>query len=224
MYYSNINDVELQEFHDTVHVDRVVPKSKILSHTNYNQNTSICADSELFKNETIISDELYRSCPLIYADELLSTDADKILENKVVLWTPSDNGQIVFSSDNLEGLNDIIFTFRRVTPPQQSAYQILALYFYEKMTKGTNNHLSIRYSFEDLSDDGDGIIFVEPMTEDYGYGEFSDGYCSFEDVNITNSISFPLKSDKHFVLQVPVDAVVTVEVKYKNNCNVLKLC
>lgn len=78
MYFSNISNVELQQFHNF--------KMK-----NFNISLTEMLNSNLFKVETIINDTLYRVFPLFYTDNVKSSNADdKILDNRCIIAIKKD--------------------------------------------------------------------------------------------------------------------------------------
>ncbi|MBO6275067.1 MAG: carboxypeptidase regulatory-like domain-containing protein, partial [Methanobrevibacter sp.] len=78
MYFSNISNVELQQFHNF--------KMK-----NFNISLTEMLNSNLFKVETIINDTLYRVFPLFYTDNVKSSNSDdKILDNRCIIAIKKD--------------------------------------------------------------------------------------------------------------------------------------
>ena len=78
MYFSNIANEELQNFHGIVNVDFSMSLTDILT-------------SNLFKVETVIPDNIYRVYPLFYCKEVISSNAnDKILGTRCLILHKSD--------------------------------------------------------------------------------------------------------------------------------------
>ena len=78
MYFSNIANEEIQNFHRIVTVDFSMSLTDILT-------------SNLFKVETVIPDNIYRVYPLFYCKEVISSNAnDKILNTRCLILHKTD--------------------------------------------------------------------------------------------------------------------------------------
>ena len=79
MYFSNIANEEIQNFHGIVNVDFSMSLTDILT-------------SNLFKVETIIIDSIYRVYPLFYCKEVISSNTnDKILDTRCLILHKSEH-------------------------------------------------------------------------------------------------------------------------------------
>ena len=86
MYFTNINDEELNQFHDKVHNNFSMPLVEVLS-------------SSLFKIETIIQNNIYKIYPLFYCDEIASSNPiDQIIEDKCVICTKNTDTRLYFKT------------------------------------------------------------------------------------------------------------------------------
>ena len=86
MYFSNISDDELVQFHDTVHSNLLMPLTNVLT-------------SNKFKIETILANKLYKIYPLFYCEEIISSNSnDKIFENKCIIATKEADTLLTFKS------------------------------------------------------------------------------------------------------------------------------
>ena len=73
MYFSNINNPELKQFH------KVIPY-------NFNMSLTDALSSDLFYIETVIPNSIYRIYLLFYCDKITSSNVnDVILENKCII-------------------------------------------------------------------------------------------------------------------------------------------
>ena len=102
MYFSNITNEELQYFHGLKVPNFTIKLSDVL------HKTSNVFDNKLFKVEEIITDKLYRICPLFYTTHIYSTNSkDKILDDKLIIANKnSDTTYLTFISNEEEDVQD----------------------------------------------------------------------------------------------------------------------
>ena len=87
MYFGNIADSELKQYHETVK-------------NNFSMSLSNVLSSDLFKIETIITDTIYKIYPLFYCDTITSTNKnDKILDNKCIICEKDTSTRLYFNTD-----------------------------------------------------------------------------------------------------------------------------
>ena len=88
MYFSNISDAELSQYHNQVY-------------DNFSMALVTVLTSPLFKIETIVSNSIYKIYPLFYCKEISSSNnEDKIIENKCIICTKDTNTRLYFKTDN----------------------------------------------------------------------------------------------------------------------------
>lgn len=88
MYFSNISDTELTQYHKTVN-------------NNFQMTLTNVLTSSLFKIETIIADTIYKIYPLFYCKEITSNNEDdRIMENKCVICTKQLDTILSFKTEN----------------------------------------------------------------------------------------------------------------------------
>ena len=86
MYFGNISDTELAQYHNTIKNEVEMSLTQVLS-------------SSLFKIETIISNEIYKIYPLFYCDNIKSTNPnDRIVENRLIICEKEDNTILKFEA------------------------------------------------------------------------------------------------------------------------------
>lgn len=86
MYFSNISDTELSQYHNEIKNDVEMSLTQVLS-------------SSLFKIETIIADKIYKIYPLFYCDNIESTNPnDKIVENRLIICEKEANTILKFET------------------------------------------------------------------------------------------------------------------------------
>ena len=86
MYFGNISDSELSQFHNQVLNNFSMPLVDVLA-------------SSLFKIETIISDSIYKIYPLFYCEEISSSNAeDRIIENKCIICEKNTDTRLYFNT------------------------------------------------------------------------------------------------------------------------------
>ena len=84
MYFKNIQNNELQEFHKTIK-------------NNFKEKLTNILDSELFLVETIINEKIYRVFPLFYCDIITSNNEnDQILGNRCIICEYNTNTVLNF--------------------------------------------------------------------------------------------------------------------------------
>ena len=87
MYFGNIADSELKQYHETVK-------------NNFSMSLSNILSSDLFKIETIITDTIYKIYPLFYCDTITSTNKnDKILDNKCIICEKDTSTRLYFNTE-----------------------------------------------------------------------------------------------------------------------------
>ena len=86
MYFGNISDSELSQYHNEVNNSFDMPLIDVLT-------------SNLFKIETIISNSIYKVYPLFYCEEIISNNSnDYVLENKCIVCEKKDTTFLTFKS------------------------------------------------------------------------------------------------------------------------------
>ena len=86
MYFGNISDSELSQYHNEVNNNFDMPLIDILT-------------SNLFKIETIITNKIYKVYPLFYCEKLASSNPnDYLLDNKCIVCEKKDTTFITFES------------------------------------------------------------------------------------------------------------------------------
>ena len=89
MYFGNIASDELKQFHHTIKNNFSMVLSDVFSQTN------------LFKIEEIVADNLYKIYPLFYCDTITSTNPnDEILDNKCIVCTKDNNTRLYFNNND----------------------------------------------------------------------------------------------------------------------------
>lgn len=89
MYFTNVSDTELSQFHETVT-------------NNFEMLLTSVLTSNLFKVETIMSNEIYKIFPLFYCEEIISSNPDdKILDNKCAICAKKDNTVLEFKTKHI---------------------------------------------------------------------------------------------------------------------------
>lgn len=87
MYFTDINDAELSQYHNKVYNNFSMPLVRVLS-------------SPLFKIEIIIPNSIYKIYPLFYCEEISSSnDDDKIIENKCVICVKNTDTRLYFKTE-----------------------------------------------------------------------------------------------------------------------------
>ena len=96
MYYSDISSDELRIFHKMQGVDFSISLTDLLN-------------SDLFKVETIIENELYRVYPLFYCDNITSSNPDdKILDTRCLILLKNEHETFLSFRTNKDNPNNII--------------------------------------------------------------------------------------------------------------------
>ena len=87
MYFGNISDRELSQYHNKVY-------------TNFSMGLTNVLSSPLFKIEEIVPNNIYKIYPLFYCENISSTNsADKIIENKCVICIKDINTRLYFKTE-----------------------------------------------------------------------------------------------------------------------------
>lgn len=96
MYFTNINNPELNKYHGTLIKNFTITLTDILHKTNGEY------DNKLFKIEEIITDKIYKIYPIFNTKEITSSNpSDKILENRcIIAQKQTKETRITFRSDN----------------------------------------------------------------------------------------------------------------------------
>ena len=98
MYFSNIGDTELGQYHSLVCNDFKMTLTDVLS-------------SDLFKVETIVSDSIFKVYPLFYCNSIKSNNYDdKVLDNKCVICKKETDTILSFNTTK-EIVTDIDFGY-----------------------------------------------------------------------------------------------------------------
>ena len=86
MYFSNIGDAELGQYHNLVLNDFKMTLTDVLS-------------SDLFKVEEIVSDSIFKVYPLFYCNEIKSNNYDdKVLDNRCVICKNATDTVLSFNT------------------------------------------------------------------------------------------------------------------------------
>ena len=88
MYYTNITNPELQQFHKVIVPNFTIKLTDILT-------------SDLFKVDTVISGSIYKVYPLFYTNEITSSNSnDRVLDNQCIICEKLDmETYLTFISD-----------------------------------------------------------------------------------------------------------------------------
>lgn len=87
MYFGNISDRELSQYHNKVY-------------TNFSMGLITVLSSPLFKIEEIVPNNIYKIYPLFYCENISSTNsADKIIENKCIICIKNTNTLLHFKTE-----------------------------------------------------------------------------------------------------------------------------
>ena len=144
MYYSDINNEELQQFHNTV---------------------KITADYEELENYNNIFDTSQENklIPLFYADKITGNSNLRILENKLVIYMDNDDlDSVYFSSEDQSKDFNILHEFETVNNKDY-----LKLHFFNKLSLFGLVNYSFNLSYDNVSEDyttdeyGNAIIPVD---------------------------------------------------------------
>lgn len=120
MYFTNISNENIAMFHNKTLV-------------NVNLQLSDVLNSNLFKIEEIISNEIYRIYPLFYCETISSTNPnDKILSNKCIICQKSENTILQFRSEEINSnptLSDFNFIY------EQGLLNFIVIYCFDNNNK-----------------------------------------------------------------------------------------
>ena len=111
MYYSNISDNEVKQFHE-----------KIKLTAGYSELNSL--DSDLF-DKTIPN----KCIPLFYTDEVSGNENIRILDNKIILYTDDDDLDSVYFKGKIENI-----TFNVLAKIEHPSNYLLRLHFYDNVS------------------------------------------------------------------------------------------
>lgn len=104
MYFSNINDEEIQRFHGVTAPNFTIKLTDIL------HKTGTTFDNKLFKIEEIITDKIYKIYPMFNTVKITSSNPnDRILGNRLIIAEKTSGvTRITFISDETEDVEDYI--------------------------------------------------------------------------------------------------------------------
>lgn len=87
MYFTNISDMELSQYHEKVENNFNIPLMEALT-------------SGLFKIETMVTNSIYKVYPLFYCTSIVSNNPnDKILDNKCIICEKKESTFFTFKSN-----------------------------------------------------------------------------------------------------------------------------
>ena len=158
MYYTDITNPELQQYHGLLVPNFTIKLTDLLT-------------SDLFKVETVITDSIYKVFPLFYTNKIISSNPiDKILENKCLICKKeTDETYVTFISNPDESIQD---------------YSSYATYFDIGDTLTTAEFNSIVSLLRHFSSFNDSIVIGEEITGKYGTYEFGIDGCTILDTGI----------------------------------------
>ena len=165
MYFGNIADSELKQYHETVK-------------NNFSMSLSNVLSSDLFKIETIITDTIYKIYPLFYCDTITSTNKkDKILDNKCIICEKDTSTRLYFNTKTeLENVDLGITSLFIITNVKISCSTTNALFLCfdknsqrvlegVKVTVDLNTAGGVNYSDEGYSNK-DGLVYFPDLMKD----------------------------------------------------------
>lgn len=202
MYYTNINNPQLNKYHHTIQVDK-----------DYQNNTSLLA-SNLWKHENI-GNGLYRSYPLAYC-ETITTDNknDKIYTNHMLIWNSNNERKTELQSPHsINDLSDILLKYDTV-----SSNVILS--FYQRVSLDGFNHIRVCVCDETLIDATtlDSSDYID-LTGDGLYNFDNTNQNSFHSQEVTNFEEVTVNNQNFITLT----AGVWIEISYTNESYLLLL-
>ena len=167
MYFGNIADSELKQYHETVK-------------NNFSMSLSDVLSSDLFKIETIITDTIYKIYPLFYCDTIASTNKnDKILDNKCIICENDTSTRLYFNTEteleNVDlGITSLLQVIKDGATIRCYYYNALFLCFDKnsqrvlegvKVTVDLKAFNGVNYSDEGVSNQ-DGLVYLPNLMKD----------------------------------------------------------
>lgn len=165
MYFTNISDNELTQYHQQVKNNFSITIHTILTNT-----------LDLFKIEEI-TDTVLKIYPLFYCEKITSTNPnDKITDNKLIICEKNNNTRLTFitSPDEQISINDIGFT-SLLTDTMQTHNPLFLFYSKKDRRILSNVKVTVKltdYKGNNYSDEGysnaDGLVYLPNLFNDGG--------------------------------------------------------
>lgn len=168
LYFSNIGDSELAQFHKTI------------SNT-FNITFEDALSSNLFKVENIINNKLYKLYPLFYSDSITSTnEEDEVLENKCIICNYDLNTLLIFEGTNMIVKSEdleigyylyytkygfVFFTYNKIDGTPLSNVKINTLMQYTHRITGVTDETGLFYCITDFEIIDSSVTFMEFVIE-----------------------------------------------------------